>query len=117
MLEFLHEKLQEYDRIILVTHLSPQEEWGRILDKLTVLGNKTANTICFFVETGIECPERVPYIVLSHESTQDLYQLYLTYEFSNRFSVLSGNLQYGTIFNFANSGILTEEEVVMAFLS
>lgn len=49
MFEFLHEKLQEYDRIILVTHLSPQGEWGRILAKLTVLGNKTANTICFLL--------------------------------------------------------------------
>lgn len=118
ILEMLREKLWEYNKVFLVTHLSPQEEWRRICSMVSVLKKEAAdNRLVILLEEGVHCPEDISYIVLSHEDAKELYQLYLTYDFSDKFFFLSGNLQYGTIFNYVDTGILSEEEAVTAILS
>lgn len=118
ILGLLHKKLHEYNRVFLVTHLSPSEEWKQICAMLPALKKEiTDNRLLFLIEEGITCPEDASCVVLSHEDARELYQLYLTYEFSDKFSFLSGNMKYGTIFNYVESGILSEEEAVKAILS
>lgn len=43
-------------------------------------------------------------------------KLYHTYQFSDRFQVISDETMYGTIFNYVDTGILTMEEAFDALL-
>lgn len=115
--DFVKKLLQDYDKAVLVTRFFPREEWSRFCTALSTVAESLADKgIVFLVEEGLECPEVFQSKVLPHKEAEELYKQYLTYEFSDRFSVFSDNMQYGTIFNYVHTGILTEEEAVRAVL-
>lgn len=45
-----------------------------------------------------------------------LLDVYYTYEFSDRFSVISFSDQYSSLFHFIDTGLLTLDEMAMALL-
>ena len=55
-------------------------------------------------------------LILPLESNDEFISLFHTYEFSDRISVLERSSQYGTLFNYVKTGILTEQEMVDALL-
>lgn len=117
VIELVRQTLQEQDKVFLVTRLSSQNEWRRFCKGLSALGETYADTaFAFLLEEGVDRPERFRSITVSHEEARELCGLYFTYEFSDRFVVFSDNRQYGTIFNYADTGIVTEEEAVKAIL-
>lgn len=118
VINLVQETLQEYDRVFLVTHLTSQEEWHRFCAVFPTLEGKYADIMpIFLLEEGVDCPRGLGFITLSHGDAQKLHKLYLTYEFSDRFAVFSDSMQYGTIFNYVDTGILTEEEAVRVIFS
>lgn len=117
MLNLVKRVLQEYDRVFLVTHSSSQEEWKSFCNTFLFLKKEGMKDRFFFlIEEGVNCPQNINFMTLSHNETAEVYKLYLTYEFSNEFTVFSDCKQYGTIFNYINTGIMTAEEVVKAIL-
>ena len=61
---------------------------------------------------GLSCDQ----LVVSRETYTKLLQLYLTYEFSDKFRIISMDGNYGTLWNYVKTGILTHEEAVEALL-
>lgn len=123
MLELLQKALNEYDRIFLIAAQSVYagSDWERFCKVIRALDKKSApderfKKVFLILEEGVEYTLDFPHVVLSHQETQELWNLYMTYEFSDRFSVFPDGRQYGTVFNYSDAGILTEQEAVMAIL-
>ena len=51
----------------------------------------------------------------SFQELQDLFQLYSTYEFSDRIHVLTDSPQYGSLLNYVRTGELRLEEALLVF--
>ena len=54
--------------------------------------------------------------LLPAEKYPELRQLYLTYEFSDKFRMISMEGNYGTLWNYVKTGLLTPDEAVEALL-
>lgn len=113
LLSFLQTAILTYDIILLVTHDAPEivsllsnYPKGRFNKKVLLL---LEDSVCGHPD-GIDC------IKLDEESCIALRQLYHTYEFSNKFRVLSAKNNFGTIWNYIKTGILSPEEAATAFL-
>lgn len=61
-------------------------------------------------------PDGIDRYRLDEESAAALLHLYHTYEFSNKFRVLSASGNFGIIWNYTETGILTAEEALAALL-
>lgn len=72
-----------------------------LLSKNTV-NNDLADTNCTQIE---------------EKDSKILRHLYHTYEFSNKFTMLSADSNFGTIWNYVKTGILTSEEALSAVLN
>ena len=72
--------------------------------------------LCDEVEIKKFFPVRMNKISLDEEDYTELRQLYLTYEFSDKFRMISMDGNYGTIWNYVKTGLLTPEEAVEALL-
>lgn len=47
---------------------------------------------------------------------EEMYQLYNTYEFSDKVKCLTESKQYGNIFNFVRNGVITLDEAIEALI-
>ena len=72
--------------------------------------------LCDEVEIERFFPVHMNKISLDEETYTTLRQLYLTYEFSDKFRMISMDGNYGTIWNYVKTGLLTPEEAVEALL-
>lgn len=61
-------------------------------------------------EYFIKCPK------IRDDDASFLLDVYYTYEFSDRFSVISFSGQYSSLFHFVDTGLLTLDEMAMALL-
>lgn len=116
MYGFIQNLLQEYDKVFFVTRLFPQKEWDCFCSVFSRLISKDLR-VFFLLEEDIDCPQQFNGAVISHQEAEDLYKLYLTYEFSDRFIAFAELNQYGSLFHYIETGILTEEEAVRAMLA
>ena len=55
-------------------------------------------------------------IPISQKELEELRELYQLYDFSDKIIFISDSTQYGTLFNYVKTGILTEQEMVDALL-
>lgn len=62
------------------------------------------------VKEGTDRKEGPIYHRISRQEAEKLEDLYYTYEFSDKFRILSEPGNFATIFNLAKAGILTWEE-------
>lgn len=72
--------------------------------------------IMFFGKNIMGLLNNIDYTNLDEERSNDLKHLYHTYEFSNKFMMLSLNCNFGTIWNYVKTGFLTPEEALAALL-
>ncbi len=114
MYGLIQDLLLKYDKVFFVTKLFPQKEWDCFCSEFSKWTNRKA---FFLLEEGIACPNNFHSFVISHKEAEECYKLYLTYEFSNRFITLADFKQYGTLFHYIETGILTEEEAIRAMLA
>ena len=81
---------------------------------------KYINKIVFASENGLEGlkNKNSTMVVVLEESgfSQYLFDLYKTYEFTDKISLFFEREQYGGIMNLLKTGILSDEEVVEAIL-
>lgn len=116
MYSLIQALLQKYDKVFLVTCLFPQKEWDCFSSIFTMYKSRDLK-VTFLLEEGINSPSHFDGLVISHSEAEYLYKLYLTYEFSDRFIVFADSTQYGTLFHYIETGILTEEEAIGAMLA
>ena len=119
MLEQLQKALNEYDKVFLVAESSVYagSDWERFCNVVRTLEEADLyDRIFLFIEDGVKVSPEFSHMVLSHQEACDLWNLYMTYEFSDRFSVFTNGRQYSTIFRYSDAGILTDREAVAAIL-
>ncbi len=58
----------------------------------------------------------IEWIGLPEDSFLEIQKLYLSYEFSDQFTLLSADGNFGTILNYVKTGLLSAEEAVCALL-
>lgn len=58
--------------------------------------------------------QQIAYRQITKKAQDELLELYNMYEFSDRFRVVSGNRQFGSVWNYVDAGILTEQEALEA---
>lgn len=95
IIEWMENILSGYDKIFLVLDKS--------LYKLLEAENK--NKTLFLLPFDI-----------SWEDSCKLSELYLMYEFSDRFQILCRNECFGSLMNFLDTGLLTNEELMDVLL-
>ena len=50
------------------------------------------------------------------EDMENIMELYRTYDFSDKVTVITDNGIYGNLFNYMNTGVLTKREMIEALL-
>ena len=62
---------------------------------------------------GVEnCSARL----ITRKQMDDVLKIYRMYDFSDKVSVISNSIQYGSMFNYVKNGILSKKEMVEALL-
>lgn len=109
----LQNMLNIYDRILLVQE---KEEFRKCL----ACGRKTddSNFLLLIPDVFKEYFEEFGFSqkFLTQEEVEELIGLYFTYEFSNRFRIISKDGICGNIFQLVENGLLTYEEALEAIL-
>ncbi len=114
LIQSLQDMLSSYDKILFLprgeTKMAeilggcPQE---RLQDKKLLLLSQ---------EDVPDLPDGIERHQVDEESAASLKRLYHTYEFSNKFRMLSASDNFGTIWNYVETGVLTAEEALAALL-
>ena len=116
LLEILENSLGEYDRIILVINdrASGNDLLSRLLGSEAI--KKSVKKIMIMSCENREEEGNYTYFQISRQEEKWLNELYRMYEFSDRFQILSYGGNYGNIFNYVETGLMTMEEVFEAVL-
>ena len=116
LLPELERNLEQYDIVFLV--MKEQKEisyfWKQVC-KLKDFGG-SGKKVLFMVLEDVDINEDCFYYQISKWDAEKLRDLYYIYEFSDKFRVFSGEDNFGTIFNFIQTGILTWKEAFEALL-
>lgn len=105
--------IQGYDRILFLRCDLPKinglfsRYFDKQIKKSVLLLSKEKVGICL---NGMDCT------LLDTESGDAIRKLYHTYEFSNKFIMLSAGSNFGTILNYVNTGLLSLEAAASALL-
>lgn len=106
--------LDAYDRIFLI----PGED-GKIEAFASGLlhagaGKAGEHKVLVLSAAPIEACAGFTYKQIAGKEQEQLLQLYHMYEFSDRFSVISAESTYGSLFNLVEAGLLAMEEAAEA---
>ena len=116
LLEELKKDLEYYDRIVLIPALDIEyHDLFAQLDGMEGVRNSTKKLLILSTENLAEGNHYSCRRISCQEMTQ-LKELYLMYEFSDRFQLLTQERCLGGILNFVEAGILTKEEALRAIL-
>lgn len=109
----LERDLEQYDRIWLfdtVTFLPAFCQW-----KTAAMIEKSL--LVLSMEERVNATDRITCRQIPEEEVKQLITLYFTYEFSDRFYLISGrNANYSSLYHLVDRGILTMAEVFEALL-
>ena len=111
---FLEDSLRKYRR----TYLISPKFMKSMFDYFD--GNHTEEVgSVLIITTGKEFDNVwfMPIRIVSSEEYYILRKLYFTYEFSDRFRLVEDTGKYGTMKNYIETGIITEEQAVRSLFS
>lgn len=111
----LERYLNKQDLVILIDI----DKANRIVDRLcdSEAVQKTQKRLAIF--STVNYPKRRGnhvYVTVSEKEMKDLLEIYRTYEFSDKLTLLADSKNYGTMWNYVDSGILTPNDVFEALL-
>lgn len=117
MLADLQKYIEQYDKIIWIEHSGSYfADLPRKFLESEAVKNYSGRMLVLSTEE-LEFPDgSISYRRLSGEEQMELRGYYRMYDFSNRFQVLSDDVQYGGLMNFVKTGMLEMEEALEAFL-
>lgn len=100
--------LEQFDRILLIIDMC---------DRPFPAGMGAKNILILSVGTvPLESNLQITYRQITTEQQAELLKVYHMYEFSDRFRVVSRDSRFGSIWNYVDAGILTEQEALEAFV-
>lgn len=109
MLDSLKQKIAENKYIFL--YAGKELEFLQLIAEAIEMNNKIEIWHSIKSFKSYQCVQ----FITSSEMDR-LMEYYLLYEFSDKIFVISDSIQYGTIFNYIETGILTNQEVAKALL-
>ena len=95
---------------IIVYDLDDENLLRKICDEIKCRSQILIWTTCKFDNPG-ECIEHI-----DGTSMRSIMSLYNLYDFSDKVVVISDSTQYGSLFNYVNTGVLSSDEMVKALL-
>ena len=109
----LQDIIQDYDKILFLKY-----DISKIIDLCFYYSKERINKKVFLMskEKQENCLNGIDCFWGEAESREAIQKLYYTYEFSNKFSILSVSDNFGTIWNYVKTGVLTLEEALSALL-
>ena len=108
----LESELCIYDKIIIVD--KENELAFKIIKYIAEHGG--INRIKLFLLKENKFLNKNLYRILTKSEMTTILAVYRMYEFSNRVTIISENDTYGHLFNYVETGILTEEEAIKQWL-
>ena len=101
------------DKVLIIYNVSTLSILRKIMNKMS--DNIRIVMVCD--EKDFNQAKENEYIQeVSGAEMHDILRYYLLYEFTDKMIVISDNLQYPSMFNYIQQGLLTEEELVDALL-
>ena len=104
----IEKDLEQFDRILLITDMCVIS-FPAITDAKNIL-------VLSINPVPLESNSQITYRQITAEQQTELLKTYHTYEFSDRFRVVSWDSQFGSIWNYVDVGILTEQEALEALV-
>ena len=113
IIRYLSDEMINYDMILLYLN-----DVGETEELFTRFLNKRFNKkiLLIFDKIAYRDLNNIDYICIDKDSRMLLHQLYYTYEFSDKFMMFSWNCNYGTIWNYVKTGLLSTEEAISVLL-
>ena len=100
--------LEQFDRILLIKDTC-EMPFPAAMDVKNIL-------ILSSGEIPLDSNRRIAYRKITAEQQAELLRIYHMYEFSDRFRVVSWDSRFGSIWNYVDAGILTEQEALEALV-
>ncbi|MDE7477671.1 MAG: hypothetical protein K2M91_06945 [Lachnospiraceae bacterium] len=114
LIQKLQNAITVYDRILLL-----ENDEQELLDLLYICSKKRIRKKILLLLGSMTCnlADDIDWMWLDEEDCAALKRLYYTYEFSDKFKILSLDINFGTILNYVRTGLLSVEETVVSLLS
>ena len=105
--------LSDYDLVVLVME---DDGVNGIADRMShsKAASQTQKRVLFL--SSQDAGQSENYSKISNDEVSALLEIYRMYDFSDHFCVLSRSKRYGGLFNYVDTGQLTEEELFEAVL-
>ncbi len=120
--QIIEEALAALDRYLkqadLVIMVDP-EDAGVLTDSLCTSEALEKTTRCVMVISTEECskmPDRHIFLTVTDAKIKLFEQIYRMYEASNKLLLYTRKANYGTMWNYVDNGVITEEEMLEAML-
>ena len=109
--------IEIYDKVILI--LFEENEAMDIMAKFEHSNamKQTEKNILILSTAEWNGTSNFTYKRIARRESSELRNLYYMYEFSDKFQVLSNPNNFGTLFNFCDTGLLSLEEALEAILA
>lgn len=104
----IQKDLERFDRILLITGMDIGA-FPAVLDAKNIL-------ILSVGAVSMESNPQIAHRQITAEQQAELLKTYHMYEFSDRFRVVSRDSRFGSIWNYVDAGILTEQEALEAIV-
>lgn len=104
----IEKDLERFGRILLITDMC-EEAFPAGMDAKNILVLSTGTI-------PSESSLQITYRQITIEQQAELLKVYHMYEFSDRFRVISRDSRFGSIWNYVDAGILTEQEALEALV-
>lgn len=102
----VEQDLERFDRILLITNMCITS-FPAVMDAKKIL-------ILSVSEVPLDNDLQIIYRQITAEQESELLKICHMYEFSDRFRVVSRDSRFGSIWNYVEAGILTEQEALEA---
>ncbi|MCI8822512.1 MAG: hypothetical protein HFI15_08360 [Lachnospiraceae bacterium] len=109
----LEEKLAAYDRVFLI---SSDVQWFEAVFAESEALRDFGGRIWIYSGSETAYPASVSCGRISPKEEEEIRKLYHTYEFSDRFYVISRSRIHGTLFDYMDQGILSAEELTAVWM-
>lgn len=104
----IEKDLEQFDRILLITN-ECTSLFPAVTDAINIL-------VLSISALPVESDSHITYRQITKEQQTELLQTYHMYEFSDRFRIVSRDDQFGSIWNYVDAGVLTEQEALEALV-
>lgn len=106
ILREIEEDLERFDRILLIMDMSIGSfPTGMDVQNILILSVN---------EVSLESKRQIAFRQITAEQQAELLKTYHMYEFSDRFRIVSRDSRFGSIWNYVDAGILTDQEALEA---